>query len=245
METEIRVLPVSALTVELRTIKRADGDVERNVVKGRAVVFNDLSQNLGGFREQIAPDAFADCDMSDVVCLKNHDNNIPLGRTPNSLAFDIRSDGLYFEAILPDTQGARDAAEEIRSGNIKGCSFQFTLVPGGSVWSEDPDTGGEIRTVKKIAKLFDVGPVTFPAYLDTAVDTTVAKRALKALKADRRTANAEAEPTVPVVPAETPAVVPAGVPPVETADPPTQAAQERKVPTPRLDTIRRRYRAHA
>jgi hypothetical protein len=161
---------------------------------------------------------------------------------------------------LPDTQGARDAAEEIRTGNIRGCSFQFTLSPGGSDWSEDPDTGGEIRTVKKIAKLFDVGPVTFPAYLDTAVDTTVAKRALKALKAEKRDAEAPdpvKETPAPVVPAETPAETPVTETPAETpatetpaetppvTETPVEAAEERKVPTPRLDAMRRRYRAYA
>jgi phage head maturation protease len=54
------------------------------------------------------------------------------------------------------------------------------VTPGGSDWETDPTSGVEVRTVKKIARLFDVSPVTFPAYLNT--DTSVAKRSLEAYK---------------------------------------------------------------
>ncbi|WP_234734506.1 HK97 family phage prohead protease [Tellurirhabdus bombi] len=184
-EKELRVFELGKLTIEKRAVKRDDGSEEEvDVIVGLAVVFNQLSQNLGWFREQIAPEAFDDCDMSDVVCLKNHDSNLPLGRTQaKSLELEIRTDGLYFVAYPPNTQNAKDTIEEIRSGNIRGCSFQFQVAPGGSDWNQDPETGGEIRTVKKIYKLYDVGPVTFPAYLQTTTD--VAKRSFDAHVSER------------------------------------------------------------
>ena len=61
--------------VELR--KSDDG----RKMRGTAVVFNQLSENLGGFREQIDPAAFDAADISDVRCLFNHDDSMVLGRT--------------------------------------------------------------------------------------------------------------------------------------------------------------------
>lgn len=177
---ELRVLEVTNLVIETREIRGADDQVTtKDVIVGRATPFNQRSQLLGWFREQIVPTAFDDCDTSDVVCLKNHDNNLPLGRKNEAagiktLSLEVRADGLYFVAQPPDTQNARDTIEEIRSGTILGCSFQFAIAPGGSDWDTDPETGVEIRTIKKIQKLYDVGPVTFPAYLQT--NTDVAKR---------------------------------------------------------------------
>lgn len=174
-EAERRVLNINDFGIESRTITRADGQQQQvDVIVGKATPFNQYSQLLGWFKEQIVPAAFDSCDMSDVVCLKNHDNNLILGRTADTLTLEVRADGLYFVAYPPNTQTGRDTLEEIRSKMIKGCSFQFSIAPGGSDWDTDPETGVEIRTIKKIAKLYDVGPVTFPAYLQT--NTDAAKR---------------------------------------------------------------------
>lgn len=193
-EKELRVLHSTTLGVEQRTIKRADGEEEiKEVIVGKAVVFNERSQLLGYFFEQIVPSAFEGCDMSDVACLKNHDDNLLLGRTGGGLDLEIREDGLYFVATPPNTTTARDTIEEIRSGAIKGCSFQFSISPGGSDWDTDPITGADIRTVKKIAKLYDVGPVTFPAYLQT--NTDVAKRSYEAYKKEKEQVPPPTEPS--------------------------------------------------
>lgn len=194
MERELRVITTTDVGVEARTITRDDGTTsEVYDIVGKAVVFNELSQNLGWFRELISPTAFEGCDMSDVVCLKNHDNNIPLGRSGSGLTLEIKPDGMYFRTTPPNTTAAKDAIEEIRSGNIKGCSFQFSIAPGGQTWDQDPVTGGEIRTVTKIHKLYDVGPVTMPAYLQTTTD--VAKRSYEAYKKEQAPAP-EPEPEI-------------------------------------------------
>ncbi|RIV20322.1 HK97 family phage prohead protease [Fibrisoma montanum] len=199
MDKELRIIETADFGIETRTVKRADGEeVERSVIVGKAVTFNTYSQVLGWFREQIVPAAFEGCDMSDVVCLKNHDNNLILGRTADTLSLEVRNDGLYFTAYPPDTQAARDALEEIRSKMIRGCSFQFSIAPGGSDWDTDPATGAEIRTIKKISKLYDVGPVTFPAYLDT--NTDVAKRDYDSAKAEREQQQQEQQEQPPVDP---------------------------------------------
>jgi HK97 family phage prohead protease len=138
-------------------------------IAGTAVVFNQRSENLGGYVEQIDTNAFADCDMSDVRALFNHSDNHVLGRTKsNTLSLSSDVTGLTFECDPPDTSYARDLAVSMDRGDIDQCSFCFTVPPGGAEWSEDQATGVTVRTVKKISRLWDVSVVTYPAYPQTS-----------------------------------------------------------------------------
>ncbi len=143
---------------------RASKDGGKHIV-GYAAVFNRLSQNLGGFVERVAPGAFAKTiQEADIRGLFNHDVSLVLGR--NTIAtLDLEEDklGLRYEITPPDTQSARDLVALIERGDISGSSFSFrTIDDEWGVTEQD----FPVRTLKEV-KLFDVGPVTFPAYLDT------------------------------------------------------------------------------
>jgi HK97 family phage prohead protease len=160
-------------------------------LRGTAVVFNQLSENLGGFREQIDPGAFEGCDIGDVRCLFNHEDSMVLGRTTsNTLVLTRDASGLQFECDPPDTTYARDLAVSMDRGDIDQCSFSFTVAPGGADWSEDPATGADIRTVKKISRLYDVSIVTYPAYPQTSSEI----RSNADILSERRTAGQAAPP---------------------------------------------------
>src|SRR5262249_28158590 len=153
-------------------------------------VFNTLSEDLGGFREQIAPGAFLEAlEKDDVRALFNHDPNFVLGRTASKtcrLSEDQR--GLAFECDLPDTQMVRDLAmAPISRGDISQMAFQFSVRPNGQDWAKD-DEGRVVRTLKKV-RLFDVSPVTYPAY----PATDVAVRELRSFLAAQK----PAEPKIP------------------------------------------------
>lgn len=158
------------MKIERRTFKvevRKSGDGRK--ISGTAVVFNQRSENLGGYVEQIDPSAFDDCDMSDVRCLFNHSDNHVLGRTASkTLTLSSDANGLGFECDPPDTSYARDLAACMDRGDIDQCSFSFSVPLGGADWSEDQSTGATVRTVKKISRLWDVSVVTFPAYPQTS-----------------------------------------------------------------------------
>ena len=142
-----------------------DGDNPKLV--GYGAKFNKWSVDLGGFREKIAPGAFAAALVnSDVRGLKNHDSNLVLGRTPKTMRLKENSVGLHFEIDLPDTTTGRDTLEEVRRGDIDGCSFAFTVLE--DKWEYRENDISE-RTIQKVGELFDVGPVTYPAYPDTSV----------------------------------------------------------------------------
>ena len=165
-------------------------DIELRVSEGKnpklsgyAARFNKDSVDLGGFTERIAPGAFDDAlGKSDVRALKNHDPNLVLGRTASkTLRLNANTKGLKFEVDMPDTTTGKDTVEEIRRGDITGCSFAFTVADGGDDWLDRPD-GGWLRTINKVNELFDVGPVTYPAY----PDTSVAARSLDAVKKENK-----------------------------------------------------------
>lgn len=146
--------------------KRDDGT---HTLRGVAAVFDILSENLGGFREKIDPGAFDDVMGDDVRALFNHNDDIILGRTKSkTLAISVNSAGLNYDIDLPDTQAARDLVVSVGRGDVDQSSFGFIVED--DIWTED-DEGRVVRTIRKFKRLFDVSPVVFPAYPDTAVAT--------------------------------------------------------------------------
>jgi HK97 family phage prohead protease len=150
-------------TTDFRIERRAEG---ASVLVGHAAVFNSASEDLGGFREIVAPGAFAQSIVEDDVrALFNHDPNLILGRNRSqTLRLSEDSRGLAFEIDLPDTQLARDLAVSIERGDISGNSFAFRTVEDR--WERGDAM--EIRTLIRV-RLFDVSPVTYPAYQATDI----------------------------------------------------------------------------
>lgn len=168
-------------TIERRVLTVDEGELridggEAPKLGGYAAKFGKWSTDFGGFREKIRAGAFDEAlKESDVRALKNHDANLILGRTPKTLRLTTNSVGLKFEVDVPDTTTGRDTVEEVRRGDISGCSFSFTVLEDDWKYKEDSPVE---RTIIKIDRLFDVGPVTYPAY----PDTTVAARALEQVR---------------------------------------------------------------
>ena len=147
-------------------------------IRGYAALFNSDSQDLGGFIERIAPGAF-DAVMkrgTDVVALYNHDPMFILGReSSGTLRLSIDDRGLRYEIDAPESRA--DVIEAIERGDVRGSSFAFRVKPGqGENWSRDQQ-GRQIREIREVDGLFDVGPVLKPAY--SATESFVSRRALE------------------------------------------------------------------
>lgn len=129
-------------------------------IVGHAAVFNSWSEDLGGFREQVAPGAFnKTLQEADVRALFNHDPNYVLGRVKaETLELAEDETGLAIRAVPPDTQWARDLAVSLERGDIDQMSFGFQVIK--DEWE------GQDRTLLEV-RLFDVSVVTFAAYPDT------------------------------------------------------------------------------
>lgn len=157
MKREYRIFPGCEI--------RAAGD--GNSIEGYAAVFGQQSEDLGGFRETVRSGAFKRALQAkqDVRALFNHDSNMVLGRlSSGTLQLSEDERGLKFRVELPDTQAARDLKTLIARGDITQCSFGFCAV--GQEW--DNDATPAQRTLTDV-DLFDVSPVTFPAYPQTSL----------------------------------------------------------------------------
>ena len=160
------VMEVRAFATEVRASPSEDGSGALRF-EGYAALFNSWSQDLGGFREQIAPGAFTkSLPADDVRALLNHDKNYVLGRNRSgTLVLTEDERGLRFEVSAPDTQWARDLAESVKRGDIDQCSFGFQAVRDDWRTADGIDE----RTLIEV-RLFDVSIVTYPAYLDTSAN---------------------------------------------------------------------------
>ncbi len=143
-------------------------DSDGLVVIGRGIVYEAMSQDLGWFTEIIQRGALRKLLATgpDVRCLFNHDPSVVLGRTSNqTLTLTDGPDALTYEAQPSrDSASAMDAVALIRGGFVSGSSFIFTVERDSWEITEDDEM---IRTVLEFSGLWDVGPVTFPAYLQS------------------------------------------------------------------------------
>jgi HK97 family phage prohead protease len=158
---ERRIIPAAG---ELR-VSEENGKPK---ITGYSAVFNSKSEDLGYFREIIRPGCFAETIKSDDVrALFNHDPSNILGRNKaGTLKMKEDDRGLYVEIMPdPDTTWGRSVVASIKRGDIDGMSFGFRTLD--DVWRTED--GKNLRELIKV-QLFDVGPVTYPAYKATTAD---------------------------------------------------------------------------
>jgi hypothetical protein len=140
---------------------------------GYAAKYLSLSQNLGGFVENIAPGAFdkSIADQVRVMCRGDHKDTRLLGTTEaGTLRLLPDNVGLGYEVDLPDTSSGRDYGVLAQRTDIRYSSFAFICIE--DEWGVT-EQGFPLRTLLQV-QLIDVAPVANPAYLDTAT----AKRSL-------------------------------------------------------------------
>lgn len=169
MTIERRHLAANEGGIEVRTnadgSKTAVGYASVFYVSGDPGTQYSLRNNL---MERIMPGAFDDViNVDDVRGLFNHDSNHVLGRVGAGTVRLMSDDsGLRYEIDLPDTAAGRDLATLLERRDITGSSFGFTVATGGQSFHKEGEMS--VRTISKIGRLYDVGPVTYPAYAGTS-----------------------------------------------------------------------------
>lgn len=140
---------------------------EKRTIGGYAAMFDRMSQNLGGFKERLAPGVFnysRSQGWPTVLARYNHDDNMLLGTTgARTLRLDIDDAGLVYDVDVPAARA--DVYELTDRGDVRQSSFAF--ITDQDEWDTD-DTGYPRRTLLSV-RLIDVAPVNTPAYLDTSV----------------------------------------------------------------------------
>lgn len=176
MEKELR-------SIEIRTIE------DSRKIEGVSIVFNALSNDLGGFRELIIPEAIEGViEQSDIFFLYNHTSDRGfLARSKfgiGSLKTDVREDGVYFSFDAPKTALGDEVLEYLKRGDVNQCSFAFAV--DTDMWEKQAD-GTYIRTITKFKKLYDMSLVDNPAYSQTSACARFAE-----IKEEERIANEKA-----------------------------------------------------
>ena len=154
-----------------------DGTKDENTIVGHAAVFNKDSQDFGGWIERIAPGAFDDVLGDDAVAAFNHDPNQVFGRNGKNMKLTVDATGLRYVVRMPDTTLGKDMRQLIKDEIITQSSFAFTVRT--QQWEHFKDNRPSIRTIVKVDRLYDVAPVTYPAYPDTTVATRSLQEELK------------------------------------------------------------------
>lgn len=169
-----RYLPQSIS--EVRALSTDEGGEN---ISGKGIVFDQRSQRLGSFFEYIDSRALDSADLEDLQAYFNHNPDYTLGTYRNgTLSYTIDGRSLNYTITAPTTQTIRDLVlSPIKRGDVTGSSFMFDIDKNGDDW-EQVD-GVFVRYIKRISKVYEVGPVSMPAYQQTTTDV-VAQRSLDA-----------------------------------------------------------------
>lgn len=151
-----------------------EGDEERMIVTGYATTFNEIytlfEDEESIFKEQVAPDAFANADMSDVIMQYDHEGRVFARIRNNTLSVAPDEKGLFIQADLGGTELGRGLYEEIRGGYTDRMSFGFTVATDDFERTKAEDGRDEyLRTITGIDKLYDVSAVSLPANEGTSI----------------------------------------------------------------------------
>ena len=189
MKREIR-----AFTFEVRA---EQNDEHGTFLEGRPIVY-DARTDLGWYDEIIEAGALDGSDLKDVRFLVNHNTDmIPLARSRNNnehstMQMEIDDEGMKIRVDL-DTENnteAKSLYSAVQRGDLDGMSFMFAV--DGDKWDEI-ESDHPTRTITKIAKVFEVSAVTFPAYEQTSITARGLSDALDSAKASLESVKAEAE----------------------------------------------------
>lgn len=140
-------------------------------VEGYASTFEPyvlLSIDGVDYYERIEPTAFDDADLSDVVFRLEHQGRVYARSSAGTVEVGHDDLGLFMRADLSRTPSARDVFADIEAGNYPQMSFAFTVAEDG----DDYDKKTHTRTISRIAKVFDVSPVSFPANPGTSLSVS-------------------------------------------------------------------------
>jgi len=148
------------MTFEVRT----DGDEPSFLVEGYASTFEPYKLiEIDGedYNERIMPDAFNDADLTDVVYRIDHEGKVYARSSAGTVKLDVDEHGLHQVTDLSRTRAAREHYEDIVAGNYPQMSFAFTVA------EDHYDAESRTRIIDRIAKVFDISAVSFPANPNT------------------------------------------------------------------------------
>lgn len=157
--------------LQMSDVSTRSDDAGNLVLEGYFARYDEVYEVCEGATESIQRGAFAEAIKGDVRALYNHNTDIVLGRTGvGTLVLRDTDVGLWgIITINPKDSQAVDAYQRIARGDVSGCSFGFDIPDGGQTTTVRED-GSVHWTITRVMPLYEVSPVTFPAYRATYVE---------------------------------------------------------------------------
>ena len=198
MPNKIEMRTVDVDNVELRAI--TEGEEKQEYVDGLGVVYDREVEVWHKYYEKIRAGAFTKCLSKAGVEVKsyfNHNQNYVLSTTRSNprLVLEDTADGLIFRSPIPNTTYGRDLVENLRRKNVRGASFSFTVPKGGDIVTRDENDCYHREIIEAV--IYEIGPVTNPAYHQTKANVRSAEELMAEF--EERT-----KPVTPEPKAETP-----------------------------------------
>lgn len=174
------------MSVEVRAVEGGDA----MTVTGYATTFNQpyILWEEEGYKvvEQVAPTAFNECDMSDVIMQYDHAGRVFARNKNGTLNLQIDEIGLKITADLGGTDIGRQLYQEIKGGYTDKMSFGFVVENDRQEYISENGSETVLRTILKIKKLYDVSAVSLPANDMTSISArNFANGAIERNKAER------------------------------------------------------------
>ena len=176
------------------TLRTAEGQEPDYIVEGYASTFDEytlFSVDGVDYNERIDPHAFDEADMTDVVFRVDHEGPVYARSSAGTVKINTDEHGLHQVTDLSRTARSRAIYDEIAAGNYPQMSFAFTVA------EDHVERGTHTRVIDRIAKVYDVSPVCFPANPNTfltarsLIDGAIEQERAERLEAERREAQRE------------------------------------------------------
>ena len=154
-------------SMELRLLPQEEEKTYK--VEGYASTFDPyvlLTRDGVDYSERIDPTAFDEADLSDVVFRVDHQGAVYARTSAGTVSLDVDEHGLHNVTDLSRTARGRDLYEDIAAGNYPQMSFAFTVA------EDEYDRETHTRIIHRVAKVFDISPVSFPANPNTVLSVS-------------------------------------------------------------------------
>ena len=165
---------------------------EKVFLSGYALTYG-TAYVYGNFIEIIERGALDEANMTDVLALLDHNSSKLLGRS-SSGTLTLKSDntGLFFRVEVPATGLGAEVATLVARGDLRQCSWGFSLAKDGEKWDYSPN-GLPVRRITKVGRVFDITVTACPANDKTSVYVESIAAAIGTRSDDRAQMDAELE----------------------------------------------------
>lgn len=160
---------VYSIPIDLELETRSESEEPDYTVRGYASTFEPyvlFTRNGKDYSEQIGRNAFDEADMSDLVFRVDHEGPVYARASAGTVKVDIDDHGLHHITDLSRTTRSRELMEDLEAGNYPKMSFAFTIA------EEHFDKKTNTRIIDRIAKVFDISAVTWPANPNTELSVS-------------------------------------------------------------------------